>query len=366
MKYFTLYFINQGGDSMKNETKENKRKRKNKKILILVIFLLGVFLIFSTYAWFSTNLNVKINMFKVHVDRNSGLSISFDGINFDSSLEISAETLVDNLKETYPNNLSHWASNGLVPVSSNGNSDANSYFFDVFYSTGGVMYAISDKDRGFIRTAKANEDGIKSFSRFIAFDLFFRNETGSPLPDNLYFDPESYFTIPDDADGEMFGLLNSLRIGIIKVGSLPLDANPRDIQNIQCNNNCSSIIYEPHSKEHSGVSIERANKYGINLRNGEKFPTYGNIQSGRKIYVENTVSGSPNIDHNYFELQSTMTDDDLSSPLFEIPDGITKTRVYVWIEGQDIDSLETDSVGTDLSLFLSFVKDTAGYNDYEN
>ena len=40
-------------------------------------------------------------------------------------------------------------------------------------------------------------------------------------------------------------------------------------------------------------------------------------------------------------------------------------RVYVWLEGQDIDSLETDSQGAEVSISISFVKDTQGYTEYE-
>ena len=40
-------------------------------------------------------------------------------------------------------------------------------------------------------------------------------------------------------------------------------------------------------------------------------------------------------------------------------------RVYVWIEGQDIDSLETDSEGAEVSISINFIKDTYGYTEYE-
>ena len=40
-------------------------------------------------------------------------------------------------------------------------------------------------------------------------------------------------------------------------------------------------------------------------------------------------------------------------------------RVYVWLEGQDIDSLETDSQGAEVAISISFVKDTQGYTEYE-
>lgn len=342
------------------------RKKINMKLAILLILITGVLLIFSTYAWFSTNLNVKIKTFNMVVTKNVGLTISFDAINFDTNIEISSDILLNELKKTYPNNLSQWAENGLIPVSSNGISNPNSYFFDMYYSGGGVLYANKNKDRGYIRTALSEEKQIRQFNRYIAFDLFFRNDSGSPIDDNLYFDPTSIINMTDEnASEEMKGLLNSIRIGIVKVGSLPIDANPRDIQNISCNNNCKSVIYEPFSKNHENLAIERSKKFGIDLLNGSNFPTYGCIKAGGPIYVGNTVSGSSNLNTEFFKLQDTMTDDDLNEPLFTIPDGITKTRVYLWIEGQDIDSLETDSAGADLDISLNFVKDTAGYTELD-
>lgn len=362
-------------DSKKKQSKNHttivdtkKVHKYNKKIIILVIFLLGVFLIFSTYAWFSTNLNVRINTFKMSVERSSGLMISFDGINFDSVLEINADTLINDLKNTYPDNVSQWATNGLVPVSSNGNSDANSYFFDIYYSPGGVLYSVKDKERrrGFISTTKAQENQRRNFSRFIAFDLFFKNDTASPIADNLYLDTNTFIRASEDATEEIAGLVNSTRIGIIKVGSTSLEASAGEIQGLTCNNNCQAIIYDPNSKDHSPLSIERAQKYGITLVDGEKFPTYGNIRSGNFIYVANTISGSPNLDRYYFDLQGTMTEDDLTAALFTIPSGITKTRIYLWIEGQDIDSLETDSEGAELEVAIGFYKDTAGNTELDN
>lgn len=367
--YSSFYTIIKGGEnvkktSVKNNQKENRtRKKINLKVTFLLLFLFGVILIFATYAWFSTNLNVKIKTFNMVVTKNSGLSISFDAINFDTSVEISSNMLVNELKRTYPNNLSQWASNGLTPVSSIGITNPNNYFFDMYYSGGGVLYSNKNRERGYIKTTLTKENEIKKFSRYIAFDLFFRNETGSPAPDNLYFDPATMFTFDEDASDEMKGLLNSIRVGIVKVGSLPLDANPTDIQNIKCNNNCTSIIYEPFSTKHEGLSIERSKKFNIDLKDGENFPTYACVKETNLIYVGNTVSGSPNLDTEYFKLQSTMKESDLDTPLFKIPDGITKTRIYLWIEGQDIDSLETDSEGSDLSISLGFVKDTAGYID---
>ena len=344
------------------------KKDKHKFYLsIVIIFLLGILLIFSTYAWFSTSLNVKVKTFNMVVTRNSGLSISFDAINYDRAIEISEDVLINKLVETYPNNLSQWASNGLVPVSSPGIKNNNSYFFDI-YSSSGVRYKSKDLTDGFVTTALTVENKRRAFNRYIAFDLFLKNETGSPIPDNLYIERDTEFVMTsesNDETNEMEGLINSARIGFVKVGSVPLDTPVETIQNLQCNNDCSSVIFEPNSTKHSELSIERAKKFGINLKDGKTFPTYAYKKAGGPFEIADTISGSVALNYNYFELQETLGEDVYDKALCSIPDGITKLRVYVWLEGQDIDSLETDSRGAEVSISISFVKDTQGYTEYE-
>jgi len=357
---------------MKKRKKYKKRKLikliKDDKhrffISILVIFFLGVLLIFSAYAWFSTSLNVKIKTFNMVVSRNSGLSISFDAINYDKAIEISEEVLIDKLLETYPNNLSQWAANGLVPVSSPGITNHNSYFFDMYHSSG-VRYKNKNKDQGYVTTTLSKENQRRAFNNYIAFDLFFKNETGSPISDNLFLEQGTEFVMTSDSGDEMTGLVNSARIGFVKVASVPHNTPVETIQNLQCNNDCYSIIYEPNSKNHSELSIERAKKFGIKLNHGIEFPTYAYKKAGGPFDIADTISGSAKLNNEYFTLQETLTDNAFDESLFTIPDGITKVRIYVWLEGQDIDSLETDSEGAEVSISINFIKDTYGYTEYE-
>ena len=359
---------------MKNtKTTQRKNKRvtkqkvlvhkKNRPLLIISIVCLGMLLIVSTYAWFSTNLNVRVKTFNMIVTKNSGLQISFDAINYDSFVEISRDMLINKLKDTYPNNTSQWAAMGLTPVSTLGVRDSNTPNFEI-YSSAGVMYRNKKQDNGFVNTKLLTEKGIFAYNNYIAFDLFFKNDTGSPIDDNLFLDFGTSVTIDDGETEEMHGLVNSTRIGFVKVGSVPLNTDVNTIQNLSCNNNCKSIIFEPNSRMHTDMSKEKAKKYGINLKDGEKFPTYAYKKAGGPIYIKDTVSGSVLMDMNYFDLQETITDLDFDTPLFSIPNGITKARVYVWIEGQDIDSLETDSSGADLAISINFIKDTKGYTSF--
>lgn len=337
-----------------------KRKPKNFNALIILSFLIGVLLLFSTYAWFYSSLDVKIKFVNLVVSNDAGLTISLDGINFGSSVQISEDILIEKLKENYPNNTSQWPTFGLKPVSSNGISNPNEQKFNVFYASK-AEYLDEEKTKISLTTKKVKEDRINNLSSFVAFDIFLKNVTGSPISDNLYLDEGTDVFLESKGDEEIQGLLNSIRMGFVKIGSVPHDADVNSIQNVECNNNCQGIIYEPYSTNHTNLSISRVQKYGIHLLNGQYYPTYGMINSVKEVDFKDIIYGQ---DRENFDLQINRIDK--SQSLFEIPDAITKVRVYVWIEGQDIDSLETKSNGADLSIRINFIKDTAGYDYYND
>ena len=79
--------------------KGQEEKRNNIKffLTLFLILITGVILIYSTYAWFSSSLNVQIYGFNVHVDHDSDLAISLDGTNWKQSVNISKDSLVKDL-----------------------------------------------------------------------------------------------------------------------------------------------------------------------------------------------------------------------------------------------------------------------------
>lgn len=350
-------------ETIKSRVRENKR---NIFLTLFLIFMFAVLLIVSSYAWFSTTLNVKIKTFNLLVTKNAGLSISHDAVTYGNYIEISRELLYDDLGRTYPGFKTMWNANGLVPVSTNGPESRNTHFFDV-YTTSGILYSdFVNKKNGIVTTKLYDQSGPKKYSYFLAFDVFFHNDTGSPVADNLYFDGGTGFVINEELDEQMQGLINSLRIGIVKVGSLPETASPSEVQNIKCNNNCETIIFEPFSTQHAQMAIDNAARHDIEVIDGEEFPTYANVHAVEKKPIKDVISGSPTLDTDNFKLQNTITDDDFDKPLFTVPDGYTKARIYVWIEGQDIDSLETLSSGTNVDISINFVKDTLGYDSFND
>ena len=332
-------------------------------LILFYIFLLAILLIVATYAWFSTALNVQIRNFNVVAARNSGLTISYDAINYGAYLDINEDTIINNLDELYPTHTNRWASHGLVPVSTIGLSSNLNNRFSIYHSQG-VFYRNYDLENPMIYADKTKEEKPSKSSYFVAFDIFLKNDSGSPIADNLFLTEQTFARFNGEYGEEMNSLLNTTRFGFVKMGSVSHDTDPTVIQQMGCVGTCEQVIYEPNHDLHTDLSIENALDYGINLVDGQGFPTYAMIKDGGPIALKNAVSGSVLLDNNYFALQDTITNNELNTPIMRIPDGITKVRVYVWLEAQDIDSIETNSTGADIELSIDFVKDTYGYDSF--
>lgn len=345
--------------NMKNNIKEkvNEVKSKNFNLMLLVTFFLGVIFMFSAYAWFYASLDVQVRMINLVVSKKNGLFISLDGVEFGSSVQISRENLIENLNETYPGNTSQWAKRGLYPISTIGIPDSNTKEFEFYYASDFAIDQVNKKR--YLSTRKNYEYGQNEDKQYIAFDLFLKNITGSPVSDNLYIDHGTNLIVDEGDTEQIQGLINSARIGFVKVGSVPRTATIEEIQNIDCNNECQMVIYEPNATDHTELSRERAKKYDIDLLNGQYYPTLA--ITGEMNFYEITEVAKGNLAEN-FELQPTRFS--IDNPIFTIPDGITKVRVYVWLEGQDIDSLETRSDGADVSIAINLIKDTAGFDAF--
>lgn len=390
----------------------DEEKEPNFNLLLVITFIAGVVLITASYAWFYASLDVKIDFFKMTVSNNSGLFISLDGKDFSSSVEVSRDSLITDLRDRYEDHTNQWASAGLFATSSNGIRTPNDNKFSMYAGSGigksnkDMEQAIEDEvdiclddcdnqcedqaadeagqiacfntcvkkcedirnyygSKVLLDSRLVNETDANGSNIYIAFDFFLKNVSGSPKSDNLYFDKGTSIYYSDETHDSEDGIINSLRIGLVKVGSVPLKSNINTIQNISCNNKCEMIIYEPNSTLHSNGSIKRATKHNITLIDGQYAPTYALINEGRNLELANGHSGTGiALDNEHFALQNTMSDADFAKPIFEIPNAITKMRAYVWIEGQDVDSLETRSTGGAMSIVINLIKDLAGYNGY--
>ena len=338
---------------------EKFKKEIKFNLLFFITVVTGLIFIYSTYAWFSSALNVVISDFRMTTDSTDGIYISLDGITWSDSVDITENNVISLLTDTYPEHKTQWPDK-LRPVSAIGLSSADQQRYKFYtYRHHKIWYPKYDNS-DVMDFYALNEDEVNNRSPFVAFDVFIKNVTPSPYSDNLYLDVGTKFTNadPDNTDDTA---LNSLRLGIIFSDVTTEDDTYANIQGLTCNGRCRGFIYEPNAFNHTDYSIETVAKHGVTLKNGDFFPTYGMHTGGDSIKI---WSGAKNdkvaIDSEHYQLQNTATDPD--DPIFQIPRGIVKARIYVWVEGQDIDIIETESDGYKVSVSINFRKDHASLN----
>ena len=205
---------------------------------------------------------------------------------------------------------------------------------------------------------KLDESKPNNDADFIAFDIFIKNLTTSPYSDNLYLvDGTRVINASEDSDDTA---ANAFRLGLLFMGSVHKRASINEIQNITCDELCYQYIYEPNSKMHTEQSIKTLDRHGYRITEGQEYPTYGVYNSGERIQMwSGVVNSKVAFNHNIFKKQETITS--LNTPIGQIPSGITKVRVYIWVEGQDIDIIELKPNVYKVSVTMNFEKDMAGY-----
>ena len=325
---------------------ENYRKRK-RRFLFIWFFFLTIFLSTITYAWFTSNRLVDLQFFDIHVETEGGLEISENAIDWKNEL------LVDHLKnayKTYPGSLNQ-VPGVMKPMSTGGGIDANGYL-TMFYGQadygGNSKYYLTTYRKVEERTTEESNNGD-----YIAFDVFIKTTVAK----TLYLSSDSFVR---PKEGDSVGIENSARIALIKEGATSSEASVNTAQNLKTTSDNNVIIWEPNYDVHTEHGVINARKtYGIETTatNASVIPYDG---------VIGTVTNSAMIElgdanaHNYPSLFSnvdvdiyTKTNNTENKELFEIAAGITKVRIYMWLEGQDVDSENQASHG-DITFYIEF------------
>lgn len=323
-----------------------KKKRKNRLFYLLLLLLVTTMsLSVSSYAWFTTNRLVKIDLLSVNVRAQGGIEVSTDGTNWKSVISL------DDIKEArsnYPSSLNQ-IPNTLEPVSTIGeieNGRLKMYYGIVENNVTGnyVLEAI--------RTTEEESFGEDSNGKFIVFDLFFKTN----IETSIYLTPESNVTYGGEASS---GIENSARIAFVKEGRVATGSNLDLIQNLTTNSNDDVYIWEPNYDIHTEYGLNNAkNVYGITTTSpGDRLSYDGvasEISKSENITINNAKS---NIYPNHFKKVeidiASVSNFTNNIEAFNLNSGITKYRIYMWIEGQDVDCENNASIGN-ITLNLQF------------
>ena len=388
----------------KRNQKQDKRVRK----LILSTGLFAVLLVASTYAWFIGMQSVNVTAFDVKIAAIDGLALSLDGSKFGGEVTINAS----NYKTiSYEGNQNVWGD--LIPMSSMGIINPATSKLELYEK--GSLTATHGGYRLLASLVQNTKD--KEADGYVAFDLFIKNLSGEEYySDNnvdneeaIYLTTKSFVDVAStgsnasagDFEGQPgTGIENSVRVGFAQIARV--EATTTDVDTITglscaggdgvtviCNERTAQI-WEPNDKKHvqnalnwyntaclarTGENITKKASYGgycasisddqyaqtyaiatvIDDKNNTNVDIYdGEAYNGYKESLNNKWLG----EFNYF----TDTEKNLrgmARPTFMTlaPNSITKVRVYVWIEGQDIDNYDFAQLGEAITVNFGFTKE---------
>ena len=382
--------------------KRNKKHEKRLRKLGIATALCAIILGVSTYAWFIGMKTVNVSSFDISIASTESLMLSLDGETWDYEVNINEENYDT---ASYDGNTNSWGGEGLVPISTTGAMSPDTSRLIMFEkgsltaTAGGYRLMASQVDN-----TTAETDG------YVAFDLFIKNFSGEEYyanydPQNeeaIYLTPES--TVKSAMVGEeaKSGIENSVRVAFAQVGRVEADTeDPGTITGIDCAGTGGSTkicdqrdaqVWEPNDTKHvqnainwynescekrTGDSVMDEGSYAGacgTVSDGTAYSTYvvsGEIDETDTVDVYDgedyngyTKSISPTAADGKLVDLDTFTDTEknlqgVDRPTFMTlaPNSITKVRVYVYIEGQDIDNYDFASLGKKISVSFGFTKE---------
>ena len=342
-------------------SKKSSKRKTNVKSSLLVLLLIAILLIASTYAWFTANRVVAVSELQVNVGAQNGLQISTDAVNW------KAEINNTDITTGYSGDTNQLPT-AMAPVSTAGTVAADGTM-EMFFGT--VVKA--NDDGSWALTATKEKDTKGTTGNYIAFDLFLKADTAMDI--TLTGNSNVKFA---GTEGTSKGLENAARVAFIKEGNVA-STNSSGALTLKggktfTDGNADTIIWEPNCGSHTAEAAAGANStyYGGNetVQAGtdqEAIPYWGTlaaIDSGNAQKLSTVNTGTPNA--TYFKkvegsgLKSTQVASNEVANILHLEAGITKVRVYMWVEGQDADC-DNSASGTDIAFNIEFsAPDTVG------
>lgn len=322
-----------------------KFKRKTSiKSSILVLLLMAILLISSTYAWFTANQTVTISTLNVNVVAQNGLQISADGKEWKAVLSNEDIMPEDVLNATYGSNINQ-IPEALVPVSTigevvdgkmkmfKGNVTSDADPESPTYGKYVLSSTVSSESRGYV-------------GDYIAFDVFLRVDADT----DIVLASGSDVT----AGTNDKGLKNAARVAFVTAADADVQDAGAAVSDIQAVVPSVPYIWEPNTNVHTSAAISHAlSNYGMSgLTGSTVLSSYNGLKdvTTTPLLLDSTDEAVfSEVTPQYKTLENNAADTDV----FTLKAGITKVRIYMWVEGQDIDCENTAS-GTDINFDIQF------------
>ena len=270
-------------------------------VVASVIALSGV-----TYAWFTTGNTATVSDLNVNVQTANGIQVSLDAASWKSNLTATdiKNAITDAI--AYGTRSIQLPLGEVLPVSSAGTIDSNGKM-EMFFGN-------YDGDGKLFSTKETETLGTEG--NFVAFDLFFKSSMAQEM--TIAQSEVKAIALTDEAFDNV-GTETAVRVAFLDLGS---DADASKARGLKGNGG-TAVIWEPNATKRAPGSEGEADK---------KLPYDGFVKE-----FEDVEASADNV-----KAVSTLGADEI---VINLETGINKVRVYIWLEGQDVDCINNISFG---------------------
>ena len=363
-------------------SKKNKKKSEMNAMFFIILFALVVFII-STYAWFSTQRNVSITNLNGTVEVAEGLEISLDAENWSNGLVLGDEEgQLDIIEDAYAGN-HNLKPTEMLPVSTLGLVGSNRT--DLLMLRGTLNNSIQLNNIQEMDEEEDNSDAT-TYAGYFAFDVFLKNSSRQDdIDDVLQLNYDSSLEIME-TENSATGLQNTARVAFAKyTGTSDTMADQATILKETAGIGVGSspvyisdvAIWEPNSNDHVDYVVQNNNKItgaGSNFNATTQMDTYALTDtslrqsiadiykwdgSERLLQKQNVLQTTKTSTEDYSiaeGVQNLVSTSDGTTDFGIAPNKICRIRIYLWLEGQDVDCINYASHGGGVKVNIGLVK----------
>lgn len=387
-----------------NIKKRAKKLRRKYNKLVFIIGLTAVICIVSTYAWFIGINVVKVEPIELSIKVSEGLLISTtakDAASFTNTIDLDLDNLVGTKLTDYTTNTNAVpGEKGLKPISSIGRMDTTNSVLELYSKT-----SMTSTDGGYRIRANKIDNSTTEGSGYLAFDLFFKNASGNTYradydrneDEGIYLSTSSSITMSSSGEGGD-GMENAVRVAFMQIGRVDHKTGYGAVaQGITCadGNGVTGLcnvgadathtmgrgatynIWEPNDAVHTQNAIDHFNtickkRSATGDYTTDSCDSFTSSQYMTTYALNSAIASSENVDiydelngytqskftaMEYYTDTNKNADADVKTEFFYLaPNSITKVRVYLYLEGQDVDNYDLTSYGKTMKIQFAFSK----------
>jgi hypothetical protein len=293
------------------EVKIMKKTFKKRAFISAIAMLIvsAIVLTSATYAWFSMAKQVTVDSMELNITSPEGIQISANTTNFTTKLTTANITGTDDTAagkrfNAYEGNINNIPTTIIPSSSAFKHTNTLPIWFTGSINDQGTMdiYSVS------------NEVG----SGFVAFDLFVKLQSATTVK-------FGGSTVTCEGNSEV---LTAMRIAMLNLGTVAEKADAATIKstlNQPLNGFTRKVIYELDANNHTTTAATNGASGYIT--------TKGISSTGTGVKVNSPYTNvTSNVDTIYATIAKTS-----SEAKIDLDAGISRVRVYLWMEGNDVD-----------------------------